>query len=77
MKGNFMRAASFLILMFIGSFVILFYGEIFVLKFYFSVSSLFSFVGVFAITMLSTLFTLLSYTYGALYASKLVPELRV
>ena len=77
MKGNFMRAASFLILLFIGSFVILFYGEIFVLKFYFSVSSWFSFVGVFAITMLSTLFTLLSYTYGALYASKLVPELRV
>jgi len=77
MKGNFLRAASFLIMMLIGSYILMFYGQVFVLNYYFSVPVLISLAGIFAVNMLSALFTLLSYTYGAIYASKLVPELRV
>ncbi len=77
MKGNLLRGAGVIIALLFAANILLFFGEVFILKSYFTVPIWVTFIGIFAITFLSMLVTLISYTFGAVYASKLVPELRV
>lgn len=77
MKGNLLGGAGVIIALLIAANILLFFGEIFVLKSYFTAPPWVIFIGIFLITFLSMLVTLTSYTFGAIYASRLVPELRV
>jgi len=77
MKGNLARAASFLITLLLGSYFLFFIGEFLILKSYLTTPMLVNLISMFALTFFSMLVTLISYTYGAIYASRLVPELRV
>ena len=77
MKGNLFRAASFLIPLLLGSYFLVFIGEFLIIKSYLTTPMLVNLIGMFALTFFSMLATLTSYTFGAIYASKLVPELRV
>ena len=75
-KGNLLRGTGVLILFLLGFYFIYIFGVLFIFGIYLTAPVWVTAIGMFAIFFLGMLFNFAWVTYGAIYASKLVPELR-
>jgi len=75
-KGNLLRGTGVLILFLLGFYFIYIFGVLFVFGIYLTAPVWVTAIGMFAIFFLGMLFNFAWVTYGAIYASRLVPELK-
>lgn len=77
MKGNLVRATGLVTSLMVGFYFLHYLGTDNIYENYFTSPQWVSVLGMLALTFFATLLNLGAMTFGAIYASKLVPELRV